>query len=127
MVVDVLERSRGRPDALALISGAEVWTYAALGEAVDKRSRVLEGDGVGPGDCVPIFPESDARDVIEMLALWRRGAVVMPLNPRLTDTERGVARKSLVGAAIHPATQAILWTSGTSGRPRGVVLSFDTT
>lgn len=125
MVVDVLEESRGRPNDLALISPEEAWTYSALSKAVGQRSRALEGDGVGCGDSVPLNLEPDAAGVVELLAVWRRGAVAVPLNPSLTGREMALARNRIIGASLPERTQVVLWTSGTSGNPRGVALSFD--
>jgi len=69
-----------------------------------------------------VAPTSAA--VTELLAHWRVGAVVAPLNSRLSKHERKAAEEALVGAHPPPGTQALLWTSGTSGRPRGVALSW---
>ena len=37
-VVDVLARSGGAPDAVALVGSARMWTYAELRAAVDERA-----------------------------------------------------------------------------------------
>jgi len=77
------------------------------------------------GRVVPITLGTDGADIVEVLALWELGAVVAPLNPRLTGTERAYAHSVLTTVAPPSGASAVLWTSGTSGRPRGVALSAD--
>ncbi len=58
-----------------------------------------------------------------LLAATRAGLTVAPLNPGLSETEHEAALQALAGA--RPDGMAVLWTSGTAGAPRGVVLSAD--
>jgi O-succinylbenzoic acid--CoA ligase len=119
--VDVLAEAGGRPDAAALVTTSRVWTYGSLSEAVDARARELEEGGVTPGALVPLVVEPDAEGVLSLLALWRIGAVPLPLHGRSTPAERDAAR-----SLDRPptGTQVVVWTSGTGGRARGVALSF---
>jgi O-succinylbenzoic acid--CoA ligase len=124
--VDVLAEAGGEPDAPALVTTSRVltprvWTYASLSEAVDVRAHELREGGVTPGALAPLVVEPDAEGVLSLLALWRIGAVPLPLHGRSTAAERDAAR------SLHrpPAgTQVVVWTSGTGGRARGVALSF---
>jgi O-succinylbenzoic acid--CoA ligase len=119
--VDVLGEAGGEPDAPALVTTSRVWTYASLSEAVDARAHELREGGVTPGALVPLVVEPDAEGVLSLLALWRIGAVPLPLNGRSTAAERDAARS----LDRPPAgTQVVVWTSGTGGRARGVALSF---
>lgn len=122
MVVDVLTRAPAPPDAVALQDAERAWTYAELDAWVDERSADLDAVGHGPGAVVPVVLDADAEGVATLLALWRVGATPVPLSSRLTEPERDAARAALDG--VSGGAQAILWTSGTAGRPRGVALSF---
>lgn len=143
-VVDVLATAGGgsaRPDATALfdaVSGERL-TWAALSARVDGRGggaavrgAEVGGPGHGATDATPgggvvrfLSVEPDIAGIVALLACWRRGEVPVVLNPKLTDAERRDAEERLAGAVLPPATQVVLWTSGTSGRPRGVALSWD--
>lgn len=141
-VVDVLARSPGRADDVALASPDGVWTYAQLGEAVDVRVGELRAEGPGrstsgvaptvvvrpgaaPTALAPTVVAPEVASIVELLALWRAGAVPAPLNARLTEAERDRARAGLSTGGVPESTQVVLWTSGTSGRPRGIALSWD--
>jgi O-succinylbenzoic acid--CoA ligase len=122
VVVDVLARSPGRPDAVALATPAVAWTFAQLADMVDARARQMRGEGLRPGFLHPVVLETGAEGIVTLLAAWRTGAIPAPLHPRLTERERDVALSSLHG--VPEGTQVVLWTSGTGGRARGVALSF---
>jgi O-succinylbenzoic acid--CoA ligase len=121
-VVDPLRETRADPESVALIGAERVWTYRDLDRAVDGRVDALMASGRARGQVVPSMVDANADFVIELLALWRLGATPAPLNAKLTEPEREAARAALEHAPA--GAQAILWTSGTAGRPRGVVLSF---
>jgi O-succinylbenzoic acid--CoA ligase len=125
-VVDVLARSPGASEETALrgtTDGASAsLSWAELDAAVLERSNRLRG---GPGVRTIVTPGTDVATVVELLACWRAGVVPVPLNARLSPAEIEHARRVLEEAELPPGTQTVLWTSGTSGRPRGVALSFD--
>ena len=123
MSVDVLRAAGGRTDALALITPKRSWTFGQLDAAVDERAQGFRDEGVGAGRVVPSVIETDVAGILFLLALWRVGAVPAPLNPRLTDAERERAIAALTDAPS--GAQAVVWTSGTAGRPRGVALSYE--
>lgn len=123
-VADFLaETARREPERQALLSPDRAWSYAELSADVDRRAAELAREGVGPDRVHPLTLEPDADGIRTLCAVWRLGATPAPLNPRLTGAERLQALEVLQGAI--PGAQAILWTSGTSGRPRGVALTAD--
>lgn len=134
-VVDVLREARERGvagDAIVLVTGTSglqapsvpsAWTLAELEARVEQRAEELAADAGRPGRIHPVVLEPDGAGVRTLLALWRLGATPAPLNPRLTDLERRDAVASLEGREAQGAG-VVLWTSGTSGRPRGVALSW---
>lgn len=119
-------RSRGVPGSRPLVvAPAEGGTLSAfslddLDEAVDRRAGALKGS-VRPGRVHPVTVEPGMESLLQLLALWRLGVTPAPLNPRLTEPERETARAALEGREGGGA-QVVLWTSGSSGRPRGVLL-----
>jgi O-succinylbenzoic acid--CoA ligase len=123
MVVDLLAEARGAPGSIALVSEERTWTFAELDRYVSERADTLRTGGAQVGRVVAISMDATADTVIELLALWRAGATPAPLNARLTGAERDAAVAALTGQSSD--AQAVLWTSGTEGRPRGVAISFE--
>jgi O-succinylbenzoic acid--CoA ligase len=120
-VVDILAASPAASGDVLVASPERAWTRDELERAVDARAEELRRTHE-PGAVVPSVIDADAAGVIELLALWRIGATPAPLNRLLTETERAAAASTLRASSL--GAQAILWTSGTAGRPRGVALSY---
>ncbi|HEX8822652.1 MAG TPA: o-succinylbenzoate--CoA ligase [Archangium sp.] len=149
--------AENRPEALALTFAGQRWTYRELDAEVGRWMAALEGRGVKAGDRVALLATNDARVAHLFFALGRMGAVLAPLNARLTRaelrplvedvaprltlalgnlTERlpgaeplesfadGVATTSSGSVPLEPTSpRVILFTSGTTGRPKGAVLT----
>jgi len=122
MIVDLLDEAGGAPEAVVLVTSERTWTLEQVDLAVSERADALRAEGVREGTIVPLTVEPDVETVLRLLAIWRVGATPAPLNSKLTDAERGAAMRVLEGRPSD--AQAVLWTSGTEGRPRGVAISY---
>jgi acyl-CoA synthetase (AMP-forming)/AMP-acid ligase II len=123
------------PDAVALIEGKRVWTYADLDRAV--RETAL--DGVRPGDRVMLICENRLEDAAAYFACLARGAWPIVVNAKLTAREvdeirahSGARLMLKAGLATlfddaEPESDsdvaALIYTSGTTGKPKGVTLT----
>ena len=87
-VADVIRgAARERPSAVALRHGEEAVTYAQLDERANRLAQALLGSGTGIGARVAYLGRS-APEVIELLfAASKIGAVIVPLNWRLSRPE----------------------------------------
>jgi long-chain acyl-CoA synthetase len=87
-VGDVIRRAaQSRPDVVALRHGERELTYAELHERSSRLARALLADGVGAGARVAYLGRS-APELIELLgAVSKIGAVIVPLNWRLSPRE----------------------------------------
>ena len=112
------------PDRRALSGGGQAWTFAELDDWVSElASRIREEDAPGAEDVLALVVDPTPEGLAALLAATRAGVTVAPLNPRLTPAEHEAALRALADA--RPDGMAVLWTSGTSGAPRGVVLTAD--
>lgn len=77
------------PDEPALVwpPTGQRWTYAALDRRIDAASAWLTDRGVAAGDRVVLWADNCPEVVVAFAALWRIGAVVAPLHPKLTPSE----------------------------------------
>jgi feruloyl-CoA synthase len=85
---DVLESTvRRHPDHPALEWDAESLTYTQLRDAACRAATVFADHGVLPGDRVMVMTLNDPGFVIAMYGLWRCGAVLVPVNHKMTPPE----------------------------------------
>ncbi len=75
------------PDRPAIVAGVERWTFAELDQRVSRTARRLAGLGVRPGDRVATLLRNSHQAVEVIHAVGRIGAVLIPLNVRLTAGE----------------------------------------
>ncbi|MBL8683397.1 MAG: AMP-binding protein [Myxococcales bacterium] len=144
-------KANAAPERTALVTEQGAISYRALADrcsAIGESLARMRGEGAGPVAVRAVNHESTA---LVLLALIDRGIPFVPLHPRLTDREAEAivtdARCSLVLrdpevralGLLEPARAtdpmrtdrdveresplAILYTSGTTGTPKGAVLS----
>ncbi|WP_342374090.1 o-succinylbenzoate--CoA ligase [Myxococcus stipitatus] len=143
------------PNAEALTFAGRAWTYGAMDAEVNHWVAALEARGIGAGHRVALLATNHAACAFLFWALGRLGAVLAPLNARLTRAElaplvedvspsltlalgtlgerlpgaeslesfRSDASSSTATALDESAARVILLTSGTTGRPKGALLT----
>jgi acyl-CoA synthetase (AMP-forming)/AMP-acid ligase II len=114
----------------------------ALAAEATARAATLKAQGAGPGAIVAITHGGTAAFFVDLLAVWSCGAAAACLDPALTESERTNviafcnpalvlhenAREVRTATPLRPGslddTALLLFTSGTTGAPKGVALSF---
>ena len=80
-------RAANSPDRTALVFGANTWTYAELNSGATRTARQLSGLGVRAGDRVGMLLHNGVAPALLVHALLRLGAILVPLNVRLSEDE----------------------------------------
>jgi len=143
-----------RPDAPAVVAGAERLTWGELDGAVDRAAAGYAALGLAPGERVAVQLPNGLPWLRAALGALRAGLVVVPVNTAYTDPElefvlgdsgasllvTAADREPVGGVGIwagapdadgpapdvpeDPDAPAFLaYTSGTTGRPRGAILT----
>ncbi len=131
---------------LLLPDGGEL-SYGALEAGVGRLAALLVDKGVGVGDRVAVQAAKSPEGLMLYLAALQIGAVFLPLNPAYTAAEVGYFRQDAEPAlfvtdpvelareaeTLSPRTivhnsapgdlAALVYTSGTTGRAKGAMLS----
>lgn len=79
----IARHARARPDAPALLGPSRTWSYREMDAAVARRHAGLRAAGVEGGHRVALRMDRGAEMVVLLWALWRAGAVAVPLSTRL--------------------------------------------
>ncbi|PSL53321.1 non-ribosomal peptide synthase protein (TIGR01720 family)/amino acid adenylation domain-containing protein [Saccharothrix carnea] len=140
-------QARRTPDATALVFRDEALSYAEVNARANRLARHLVSLGAGPERVVALALPRSADAVVAMLAVFKAGAVYMPLDLALPpervmflmgDAAPAVVLTEIPDVARHGAgdlTDAerttplrpdnsayLIYTSGSTGRPKGVLV-----
>ena len=87
-MADVLEEAaRKNPGAPAIQYFDRVVTYGELDDLANRFATVLAGWNIGKGDRVALFMQNVPQYLVALYGMWKRGAIVVPLNPMFKEKE----------------------------------------
>ena len=69
------------PEAVAVVSGQEIWTYRELNQRADELASTLRALGAGPEVMVGVCMQRSFELVLSLIAILKTGACYVPLDP----------------------------------------------
>jgi non-ribosomal peptide synthetase component F len=98
------EHARAAPDAPAVRFDGRTITRGELDRRASSLAGVLRARGTGPERCVGVWMDRSPQSVVAMLAVWKAGGAVVPLNPadapaRLAQTLADASAWVVLGGA----------------------------
>jgi amino acid adenylation domain-containing protein len=100
------------PDALAVREGEHALSYFALNQWADQVARQLVASGCGNGDRIGVCMEKSTQLVVGMLAIFKIGAIYVPLDPYYP--------RERLDWMMHDTGMAVLLTSAHTTLPAGL-------
>ncbi|MDT5028082.1 MAG: hypothetical protein QOE61_4508, partial [Micromonosporaceae bacterium] len=140
---EAFERQAERkPDAIALVDGAVALTFKEVNARANRLAHRLVADGVAPEQVVAVTLPRSAEVVVAILALFKIGAIYLPVDRDLPDDRVNLLLRDAApvlvlkevldnddlpdtnpALAVRPDHGAYaIYTSGSTGMPKGVVV-----
>lgn len=87
-MIDCFEDSvRRHPDRAAVFYFDRSISFQELDEMAESFAALLAEWGVGKGDRVALYLQNDPQFLIAQYGAWKRGAIMVPLNPMFKEKE----------------------------------------
>ncbi len=136
-------QARRTPQKAALEYPGGIILYSELNERANRLARALRAKGAGPEDFIAVRMERSPDAVVAFLAVLKCGAAFLPIDPALPEERIASmledARPRLTLEDVAPAhgepsgdlpdiagpenAAYLVYTSGSSGKPKGVVVT----
>lgn len=84
---DIMDVACREPDRIAIEAGERTIRFGQLVDRALQMAAVLRDAGIGPGDPVWLLLPNSPEFLVSLLAVVQAQAVVVPVNPRLTEAE----------------------------------------
>jgi o-succinylbenzoate---CoA ligase len=126
------------PERVALVAGGSQITYAELDASARVAAGALRDRGISSGEPVALALPAGQGFVVALHGCMAAGSVAVPIDLRLSAAERAeraaaatLVEETLAGPRLETAAAleldaiaTIMYTSGTTARPRPVALSY---
>lgn len=108
------------PDKTAVICGEESCSYCQLMERVSARAASLKDE------VIPFRASQTIDFLVDYFAIHLAGGVAVPLEKGIPDDLFDKYRSRMASATVPDGVADVLFTTGTTGKSKGVMISHDT-
>lgn len=111
------------PESPAVILGEKIMTYGELDKRSDEIAAELSAAGVGAGDIVPVTLPRGPEWIAYAVGIMKSGAAYTPITPAMPPARREFILNDIKAYSGTGDEFAVYYTSGSTGEPKGVILS----